>query len=273
MPESDVVAASKNGPVTLECLKTDLSSLGIVPGMTLIVHSALSALGWVSGGVQTLITALMDVIRPYGTIVMPAHSGNLSDPSGWHNPPVPESWWDTIRETMPAFDPEITPSFGIGRVAELFRSLPDVVRSNHPQVSFAGWGENSIEITTNHELEYGLGETSPLARLYNRAGWVLLLGIGHEANSSLHLAEVRAQYAGKKNVRCGSPVNLDGHRRWKQYDDIDYKSDDFEILGRDFVRDNKDNVRVGTVGYAKCQLFSQPLCVDYAVRWFERKRK
>ncbi len=271
--ESGIIERSNRGPVTFEWLKNDLTAIGLEPGVTVIVHTSMSALGWICGGAQTLISVLMEIVRPYGNIVMPAHSGNLSDPSGWENPPVPESWWETIRETMPAFDPVMTPTAGIGRVAELFRTLPDVVRSNHPQVSFAVWGENCIEIARNHELDYGLGENSPLARIYERDGRVLLLGAEHESNTSFHLAEVRARYAGKKQVTCGSPVMVDGHRRWKQYADIDYDSDDFGKLGKDFVRDNKDDVQTGQVGYAKCEYFSQRLCVDYAVRWFERKRR
>jgi aminoglycoside 3-N-acetyltransferase len=271
--EADVIERSNNGPVTFETLTKDLRNIGIEPGATIIVHTSLSSLGWICGGAQTLIAALKDVIRPFGNIVMPAHSGNLSDPSGWENPPVPESWWETIRQTMPAFDPILTPSRGIGRVAELFRTLPDVVRSSHPQVSFAAWGENCVEITANHGLENGLGDPSPLARIYHMNGHVLLLGASHEANTSFHLAESRARYAGKKQVRCGSPVFVDGHRRWKQYDDIEYDSRDFEKLGRDFLHDNKNDVKIGTVGYAKSQYFSQRLCVDYAVRWFEKKRR
>jgi aminoglycoside 3-N-acetyltransferase len=271
--EGEVISRSDHGPITLESLKEDLSTLGLEPGTTVLVHSSLSNLGWISGGAQALIMALMEVTRPYGNIVMPAHSGDLSDPSGWEHPPVPESWWETIRETMPAFDPDMTPTRGVGRVAEAFRKLPDVIRSDHPQVSFSAWGENCLEITREHGLEYGLGENSPLARIHEMDGRVLLLGAGHDANTSLHLAEIRAKFSGKATVRCGSPVTIDGHRRWKQYDDIDYDSDDFEHLGKDFLRDNKDDVAIGKVGYAKCQLFSQRLCVDYGVRWFERKRR
>ena len=273
MPESEVISRSNHGPVTLESLKKDLLALGLKPGMTVLVHSSLSSLGWVSGGAQTLIIALMDVVRPYGNIVMPAHSGDLSDPSGWEHPPVPEKWWDTIRDTMPAFDPDMTPTRGVGNVAEVFRKAPDVIRSDHPQVSFSAWGEKRLEITREHGLDYGLGEKSPLARIYEMDGQVLLIGTGHDVNTSLHLSEIRAQFPGKKKIRCGSPVMIDGHRRWKQYDDIDYDTEDFEQIGRDFLRDNKDMVAIGTVGYAKCKLFSQRLCVDYAVRWFERKRR
>jgi aminoglycoside 3-N-acetyltransferase len=268
-----IEATGKRGPVTARSLADDLRELGVRPGMVLLVHCSLRSLGWVCGGAQAVILALQRAVRSYGTLVMPAHSGHLSDPAQWRHPPVPSGWLGQIRACLPPYDPSLTPTRGLSAVAELFRTLPDVVRSRHPQMSFAAWGAEAITVATDHGLDFGLGEDSPLARIYELDGWVLLLGVDHAVNTSLHLAEYRASYPAKTEVASGAPMLVGGHRRWRRFRDINLSSEDFARLGRDFIRRNPRLVRVGRVGLARAQLFPQRACVDFAVRWLERHRR
>jgi aminoglycoside 3-N-acetyltransferase len=273
MKEADLIQKTGDAPVTVESLICDLNNAGIAPGMTLLVHSSLSSLGWVCGGPAAVIMALESVLRSYGTLVMPTHSGDLSDPEGWENPPVPESWWEPIRKTMPAYDPDLTPTRGMGRIAETFRKQRDVVRSSHPNLSFAAWGEKCIQITAGHILENALGETSPLARIYDLDGWVLLLGVDHDANTSLHLAEYRAAYPTKKTIIMSAPVMSEEHRRWQRFNDIDFDIEDFTDIGKAFLKKHVKEIYTGKIGHADYQLFPQRLCVDFAASWMERYRR
>src|SRR5215467_1319735 len=123
-------------PRTRASLAADLRALGLRPGSVVIVHSSLSSLGWVCGGPVAVVEALLDVLGPNGTLVVPTHSGDNSDPAEWRRPPVPETWWPIIREHMPAYDPARTPSTGVGIIPETVRTWPGALRSNHPRTSF-----------------------------------------------------------------------------------------------------------------------------------------
>lgn len=273
MSEEQVIGSHQDAPITQSRIAADLRTLGMVPGMAVLVHTSLSALGWVCGGAVAVILALEEVVESYGIVMMPSHSGDLSDPASWENPPVPEAWWDEIRQTMPAYDPELTPTRGIGVVPEVFRKQADTVRSAHPTVSFAAWGEGAVDLVCDHALSNSLGEESPLARLYDIDGWVLLLGVGFDVNTSFHLAEYRADYATRETVHLGAPISVAGHRRWRTYDDINYSSDDFEAIGDAFLHRHGHEVSTGLVGHATARLFPQRLCVDFAVDWVERHRR
>ncbi|MGF1538330.1 MAG: aminoglycoside N(3)-acetyltransferase [Elainellaceae cyanobacterium] len=270
MSEADAIDRSPE-PVTQAMIARSLQTLGLKPGAVVLVHSSLSALGWVCGGAQAVTQALMAVLGPEGTLVMPTHSGDWSDPSLWEHPPVPQGWWDTIRDTMPAFDPDLTPARGMGVIPETFRKHPNAVRSRHPTLSFAALGPRAAEITAEQALEDGLGERSPLGKLYDLDGVVLLLGVGYGNNTTLHLAERRALGAGQLRTQTGSPLLVSGVRRWVTFWQPVSDSDDFEQVGAAFECQD-GSVRRGQVGRAEVRLMKVRSLVDFAVPWFEQHR-
>lgn len=239
-----------------------------IEGATVLVHTSLRSMGWVCGGAVTVVRALQDAVGPRGTLVMPAHSATNTDPALWRHPPVPEAWWSAIRAEMPPFDAETTPTERMGAVAEAFRSFPGVVRSAHPSASFTAWGREAEAVVRDHALGPPFGERSPLARLHDLDATVLLVGVGHEANTSLHLAEER--WGRLPSLSQGSAVVIDGRRAWAAYRDLDYDADDFPRLGADFAA--AGGVREHAVGDAKALAASQRALVEFATRWMHVHR-
>ena len=255
-------------PVTREGLAADLAAIGVADGSTLLVHTSLSSLGWVAGGAHAVVLALLDVLGPAGTLMVPTHSSHLSDPAAWKHPPVPAAWWPIIRESMPAYDPLLTPTRSMGVVPDTVSRLPGAVRSDHPAYSFCAVGPHAAEVVTGHSLSFGLGDGSPLARCYDLGADVLLLGVGHGNDTSLHLAEARS--GAVATVTRGAPVLVDGVRRWVTFEDFDIDTDDFEVVGAAAAAAGLE--RTGPVGYGTARLLRQPALVDFATDWFRQHR-
>jgi aminoglycoside 3-N-acetyltransferase len=267
--EADVIAATPT-PGTVTSLTADLRTSGIEPGCVVIVHSSLSAIGWVAGGAQAVVEALLAAVGPEGTVVMATQSGHLTDPGHWENPPVPAEWVPIIRDAMPAYDPQLTPTRGVGQVVECFRGHPEARRSPHPTLSFAAVGPHAEAIAAEQPLAPSLGDPSPLGRLYELDALVLLIGVDHDANTSLHLAEHRAEIPGAPVQVEGVAMTVDGERRWVQYQDLAHDTDDFVALGVDFAATGGE--RRGRVGQADTRLCRQRALVDFAVPWLRAHR-
>lgn len=270
VPEAAVIARTAM-PVTKVNLVAALHDVGVRTGSMVIVHSSLSRLGWVVGGGQAVVEALLEVVGETGTIVMPSLSSDLSEPSRWVAPPVPEAWWQTIRDEMPAYDAALTPMLFMGETAGCFQRHPRTLRSAHPADSFMANGPLAEFVLHPHDLSSAFGDGSPLGRLYELDARIVLLGVGHDNNTSLHLAESRTRWAHRHVIECGAPMIVDGVRRWVTYDDVDYDADDFAALGAAFAEATGRETRV-PLGVGEVVSCSVRDIVDFGVAWLDANR-
>ncbi len=257
--------------VTPEDIKTALREVGVQKGQTIMVHTSLSSLGYVCGGAQSIIEALTESVSEEGTIMMPTQSWKNLDPAAGVYWQEPEEWWPVIRKYIPAYDKRITPTNTMGAVSEMFRQWPETLRSAHPARSVAAWGRNAQYLTENHNLSDIFGDSSPIGRMYGLDGYVLLIGVGYDKNTSLHLADVRAEYPGKHMVMESSAIQLDGQRIWKSYETLAVDGEDFPAIGEAFEQTGQ--VRHAPLGNGILSMMSQRALVDFAVQWIGENRK
>lgn len=250
-------------------LKHSLKTLGLEEGDVVLVHASLKSLGWVCGGQVAVAHALLDAVGKTGTVMVPTHTSDNTDPKNWKNPPVPKNWWQNIRDTMPPFIVNTTPSAHMGAVSELFRTWPNSKRSDHPVGSFAAVGLKANELTRLHRFEEMFGENSPIGRLYDMDGKVLLLGVDYDKCTSLHLAEYRANFD-KKLISEGCSMLVNGRRIWRKYEMQALETDDFLTLGSAFEINSP--ISTVNIGSARVKLFSQRDLVNFAVDWMNENR-
>ena len=254
-----------------ELLKTLVRLIGLRAGTVVMVHTSLNAIGYICGGAQTVIEALTETLGPEGTIMMPTQSWKNLDPEDGVHWNTEEEYWQKIRDNWPAYDKRITPTNTMGAVAEMFRSWPGVLRSDHPARSVAAWGKNAEYLVSRHDLSNIFGDDSPIGKLYELDGSVLLIGVGYDKNTSLHLADIRAAYPGKHNCIEHSAIMENGKRIWKAYETLFVDGEDFKEIGAAFEKERE--VKMGKLGGATLRFMRQRDLVDYAVGWIENNRK
>jgi len=196
-------------------------------GAVVVVHTSFKAVGPVEGGPAGLVAALTEALGSAGTLVMPAMADDDETP----------------------FDPASTPCIGMGVVAETFRRLPGVRRSDNP-ASFAARGPLAAAIVAPHPLAPPHGIDSPVGRADALGGFVLLLGVGHSENTTLHLAEAVAGVP--YHVRKWATVLRDGVPARVEYDETDHCCRGF-ARADEWLR-ARGLQREGTVGRATARL-------------------
>jgi len=154
-------------------VKETLFSKGMRSGDHLLVHSSLRSVGPVEGGPEALIDALLEVVGAEGTLAMPAFNYRRYLP-------------------FPHFDARTTPG-RTGALTEIFRQRPETLRSLHPTHSITAQGKRAVEFLADHYKFPAFGVGSPVDRLAQAGGYVLLLGVTHLANSCIHVGESHAE--------------------------------------------------------------------------------
>ncbi|MBM0234524.1 AAC(3) family N-acetyltransferase [Micromonospora sp. STR1_7] len=249
----------------------DLRALGVRPGSCLLVHSSLRRVGPLERGPATLAGVLRDVLGPVGTLLVPTQTDGNSTTSRSYlaaTAAMDPAQLARYEAALPGWDRRNTPSQRMGAFAEFVRRAPGAQRSDHPQTSFAALGPQARRLTDDHALTCHLGERSPVGRLYAADGQVLLLGVGFEACSALHLAEYRLPAPPEREYRCFRVA--DGRRVRLDFRAVDLDDRDFSELGA--ALGGAALVRRGQVGRSGAHLLSARAAVDFAVGWLATNR-
>jgi aminoglycoside 3-N-acetyltransferase len=215
-------------PVSDPKLVNQLAGLGVKRGGVLLVHTSYSAVRPLEGGPEGLIRALREALGPDGTLVMPSWSGTRDEP----------------------FDPHSTASArSLGIVPQIFWRLAGVGRSDHVHAFSAAGPDADFILKDGLPLPPHIPE-SPVGRVHDLDGQVLLLGVNHEANTTVHLAELLAGVPYRLSKYCtvlreGEPERID-------YGENDHCCERFRLVD-DWLK--SDGLQTeGTVGCASARL-------------------
>ncbi len=238
--------------VTKKSMKGDIRRLGVGEGDSLFVHSSMKSIGFVSRGPQAVIDAFLEVLGASGTLMVPSF---------------------TFTNFQPVFDPENTPS-EMGLITETLRQREDSIRSMHPRHSVSAIGQEAAELVKGHLVAGSFGVGSPLAKLSRRGGYILLLGVGQNVNSIVHLAEIYADvpylYAWEgPDFPHTARVKCEGCEREVPLAPSPGCSEGFEKI--EHVLQNRGIIKDGKIGKARCQLMKAQDIVDVSVELLTKK--
>jgi len=208
-------------------LVAQLHALGVARGAVLVVHTAFSRIGPVEGGPPGFVDALRAALGPEGTLVMPSMSDDDEQP----------------------FDPAASPCAGMGVVADGFWRLSGVRRSDSPH-AFAAVGPRAAEITAPHPIDVPHGPDSPVGRVHAFDGQVLLAGVGHDANTTIHLAELLAGV--RYRLPAHATILRDGRPTRVDYRENDCCCARFALV--DGWLEAEDRQRRGPLGHGEARL-------------------
>ena len=192
----------------------DLQRLGLKKGMTVIVDSSLNNIGWVAGGISAINHALMNVVTEEGTIIMASHFDYSSS------------------------DFKINPICEMEYMVECFITYEGVKFSSYSKDGFVAWGKNADLI-----IEDNSEDNSIIKKIYDLDGYILLLGVGHDANTSLYLSI-------------------------KEFEDFGSNPKIFNYIGEAF--ESKYTVSTSKFGNTYSKLMKQRELIDFGIEYLKK---
>jgi aminoglycoside 3-N-acetyltransferase len=244
-----------------------------------MVHTRMSAIGWVVGGSQTVVEALLAAVGPGGTLM--AYAGWEDDP--WHLAEWPPGWQRAYRAELPPFDPELSEAdHEMGRLPERIRTWPGARASTGHVMRMVAVGARAGWLTQDQPWDQPAGPGSPLAKLVETDGQVLMLGAPLDTLTLLHYAESLVDGPEKRMVSYAVPIRDGKQVTWREVLDYDTSSrgafpyervipsgdDAFAVIGRLALTAGAGVT--GQVGDAESHLFAARPLVNFAVGWLRQ---
>lgn len=166
MADVNKIRTDTRQTVTKAQIVSGLREMGLGEGALVQVHSSMKSLGYVEGGAEAVVDALLETVGPTGTVMVPTFNHGRAE----------------------VFDVRETPSTN-GLITETLRKRPNAVRSVHPTHPYAAIGPAAADLMDGHLELRTFDMESPLGRLAHRGGWVLMLGAPLSTNTIAHVGE------------------------------------------------------------------------------------
>jgi aminoglycoside N3'-acetyltransferase len=262
-------------PAPVDAIAHDLAVLGVAAGDLLMVHTSMRRVGPVDGGAAGLVTALDRAVGPRGTVLV---NIGVRDDWDWVNTRPEDERVALLRDAVP-FDCLRAPADpDNGVFAEVFRTHPGTLVSDHPEGRLAARGALAADLTRDVPWDDYYGPGSPLDRFLDHGGRVLRLGADIETVTLIHFAEYLVQIENKRRVRRHRLVAAPGGPVIRVIECLDDSAgiverpadadDDFGVILLEYLATGR--ALTGRVGGATSELIDGGDLVAHAVTWMAR---
>lgn len=239
--------------------------MGICNGMTIEVVGSIENMGFIAGGAQTVVDALIETVGYNGTILMPFHCVGNTEPSTWINPIISPELVSEIREKIPSFSPKESEILYQGSLVDNLRRRDGIVVSYHPNRAYVAWGRYSKLLCNSQSLNFAYSYNSPANKLNELKGYVLLLGVDYDQSSSLLFAQYINELA-PIGLNCAM-IDDHGKNIYTKLLDIDFDINISLRAGRILERNNL--VTIKKIGNGVCKLFPFDLALNFTAKFIK----